>query len=472
MEKQAAGIRKIFFRLLIFCLFINTYFSLYAKNPSWLELSKLKFHKGEEYFFTGTDCPFYIDIPDVKPENVQLNVNKLPDSVSFISSKKEVLMPRYNVDGTLLTPGGTHLVMYLKFEVAGRHRIPYVHMIMNGYYMTPAIGTVEVFENPRFMLPSIEIKFFDSESNEINVRKNQIRLKETEHLNFTIYIKYAVQLNVFTWDLPENSLFNEIKSFDEIHNVNKNKNTNFNPSPIPIATFDWQVLKKGTYELPKFYITATTYNGFDYDLEIPSYRIIVDSLNLKANPADEEKIKILFSYAFTEPLSAQNYTEEIKCTEQDLQALLSFYHYEINSFPLFNKSYKKRIELEKKLGLTQGKSKASKPFLYILITITVITLSVSIILFCVKRKIVAFIVLVFAAVSLVFTGIQMNKVLTETALYKGGAINSIPEKNITSGVRIKEGSCVVVLKKVGDWCYIRCNDTSGWIEKENLIMIK
>ena len=164
--------------------------------------------------------------------------------------------------------------------------------------------------------------------------------------------------------------------------------------------------------------------------------------------------------------------EEIKCTEQDLQALLSYYHDEINSFPFFNKSYKNRIELEKKLGLTQGKSKASKPFFYILITLTVITLAVSIVLFCVKRKIVAFIVLVFAAVSLVFTGIQMNKVFTETALYKGGAINSIPEKNITSGVRIKEGSCVVVLKNVGNWCYIRCNDTSGWIEKENLIMIK
>ena len=51
-------------------------------------------------------------------------------------------------------------------------------------------------------------------------------------------------------------------------------------------------------------------------------------------------------------------------------------------------------------------------------------------------------------------------------------MSPIPEKNILSTVTIQEGSVVYIIRTVGDWMYIRCNNTYGWVLAENIKVIK
>ena len=121
MEKPAAEFRKFFRRLLILFLTVVTCTELFAKSPSWEYIRSLRFKKAQKYTFTQSDSSFYLDIKDVRPENVQVSVNALPEGVSFISSKKEFLMPSEENGGDFET--GTHLVMWFKFSKTGHYRI-------------------------------------------------------------------------------------------------------------------------------------------------------------------------------------------------------------------------------------------------------------------------------------------------------------------------------------------------------------
>ena len=92
MEKSRIKFRKYRQRLLKIILPILVLifsFSTFARTPSWDELRRLRFVQGSDYFFTESDCPFYLDVYDVRPENVQVAVNYLPEDVSFVSSKKK-----------------------------------------------------------------------------------------------------------------------------------------------------------------------------------------------------------------------------------------------------------------------------------------------------------------------------------------------------------------------------------------------
>ena len=81
-----------------------------------------------------TDNSFYVEIEGVTPDSIQLAVNSLPHNVSFISSKKEFLMPSEENGGDFET--GTHLVMWFKFSKTGHYRIRPVDVVGSAFTET------------------------------------------------------------------------------------------------------------------------------------------------------------------------------------------------------------------------------------------------------------------------------------------------------------------------------------------------
>lgn len=475
MEKSRIKFRKYRQRLLkillpILCLSLN--FNVFARTPSWDELRRLRFVQGSDYFFTESDCPFYLDVYDVRPENVQVAVNYLPEDVSFVSSKKEVLMSSSS-NGQYAS--GTRLIVYFKFSKAGRYHLRPVDVVINGGFYRLSFQSVNVFENPKFILPKLSIQFENEKFTPTRRNPNNFTASAGEHIIFTVYVQYAVRVDNFAWTIPENSLFKQIKQYDSLSLIN-NSETEFSPELYPVVSFDWQPLTSGKFELPSIYLQATAYNGSRYDLENSPYIFDVKS-PAQNNAASEnfsfnENQEEIFSYAFEKPYEEELSQNKLSSSQEDLYELLELRQKERRSFPKISKAAKMRVEKENQLGLNSENSEASIPIFWIFVSISIILLIAFVILFIFKRNQLGAVCALLFAIMAASSIIYGSKLTKTYVIYMGGSLSPIPEKNVSSGVNLQSGSLALLVQKAGDWVYIKHNETYGWVLKDNVLVIK
>lgn len=481
MEKSRIKFRKYGQRLLkIFLpiLFANLISSAFARTPSWDELRRLSFVQGSDYFFTESDCPFYLDIYDVRPENVQVAVNYLPENVSFVSSKKEVLMSSSS-NGQYAS--GTRLIVYFKFSKAGRYHLRPVDVVINGGFYRLSFQSVQVFENPKFILPKLSIQFENEKFTPTRRNPNHFSATAGEHIIFTVYVQYAVRVDNFAWTIPENSLFKQIKQYDSLSQINSSQ-AEFSPELYPVVSFDWQPLTSGKFELPSIYLQATAYNGSRYDLENSVYTFDVKSppssarnnasqtnSNLSENQENQEEI---FSYAFEKPYEEELSQNKLICSQDDLYELLELRQKERRSLPKISKAAKMRVEKENQLGLNSENSEASIPLFLIFVSISIILLIAFVILFIFKRNQLGAVCACLFAIMAASSIIYGSKLTKTYVIYMGGTLSPIPEQNVSSGVNLQSGSLAILVQKAGDWVYIKHNETYGWVLKDNILIIK
>lgn len=481
MEKSRIKFRKYGQRLLkIFLpiLFANFISSAFARTPSWDELRRLSFVQGSDYFFTESDCPFYLDIYDVRPENVQVAVNYLPENVSFVSSKKEVLMSSSS-NGQYAS--GTRLIVYFKFSKAGRYHLRPVDVVINGGFYRLSFQSVQVFENPKFILPKLSIQFENEKFTPTRRNPNHFSATAGEHIIFTVYVQYAVRIDNFAWTIPENSLFKQIKQYDSLSQINSSQ-SEFSPELYPVVSFDWQPLTSGKFELPSIYLQATAYNGSRYDLENSVYTFDVKSppssarnnasqtnSNLSENQENQEEI---FSYAFEKPYEEELSQNKLICSQDDLYELLELRQKERRSLPKISKAAKMRVEKENQLGLNSENSEASIPLFLIFVSISIILLIAFVILFIFKRNQLGAVCACLFAIMAASSIIYGSKLTKTYVIYMGGTLSPIPEQNVSSGVNLQSGSLAMLVQKAGDWVYIKHNETYGWVLKDNILIVK
>ncbi|WP_288959177.1 hypothetical protein [uncultured Treponema sp.] len=465
MEKPAAEFREFFRRLLILFLTVVTCTELFAKSPSWEYIRSLRFKKAQKYTFTQSDSSFYLDIKDVRPENVQVSVNALPEGVSFISSKKEFLMPSEENGGDFET--GTHLVMWFKFSKTGHYRIRPVDVVVNGIYYRIPFETVEVFENPKFIEPELSVRF-DTEGIPQNAKR--ISLAAGTHVVFTVYVKYAVRILDFSWNIPEDSVFTEVVRYNT-DAINEKGANEFSTKEYPVATFDWQPLVDGSYSLPQVFVAATAYSGIRFDLALPGIEFKIQPAAPSDKNIPEEKDSA-FAYAFAEPPKNTTAVKTDTGSEKNIESLLALYKRERNEFPLFSDAYNQRRHLEVEMGLNPPGRQLNKPLLVILGIAAVLLLAVSVVLL-VLRKIPAgaalMCVFVLQAVAFLIYGYGFSK---KTALYKGGEFLSIPEENAPRGVPVAAGALVNIRTRAGKWLLVNRGDTFGWVPEDDLFLIQ
>ena len=464
MEKSSARRhRKFRIRLLTLCFFLCTFFASYASAISWEAVQSLRFRKTEKYFFTVTECPFVLDIENVSPEKVSVFVNDVPSNVSFMSAKKETYIPSVTSKNIQT---GTRLLLYFRFEKPGDYQIKPVDVRIDGLYCRIPLEAVSVYENPNLIKPELSVQF-TSPTSLLRAGKN-LTLTLGEHLHFTLYIRYAVQVVHFSWDIPEDSLFIEQKRYEITER--SPRGMDFSPESVPIASFDWEPLKSGSYKMPNFYITATSYSGIKYTVSLPDFSLTVNEQSdfvAKNQNTPEENI---FSKAFISTQEENSKTFE-KPTQEDLKTLVALHKKERKSFPLFNKKIvQERKNFEASFGIIPQKEK-NIPLFILCGLLSLLFFAGSILGAVFKKKKSALCVFFcgfFLAAIFVFLGIGVSK---KTAVFCTEGFRSIPEESIEPTTSIQAGSTIILERKAGSWYLARFYESLGWVNKNEVLLI-
>lgn len=271
---------KALFTVITFlCISLST-FSLHAEA----NLKNLKVLPRSEIFFTKTENCYALELPDIIPARVQLELPELPLGTKFISSKKEEFISDTGSHGTLIT-------LWFNFDYQGETRIPPLPVKIDGKSHYFEFTRTVVYENPALISPVIEVAFKDHKN------ERMIKLCKGESLFFTVSIRYAVQIMNFNWQIPKDSIFTETERFDFANG--KQKITEFTTDSKSLASFEWKILKSGTYPLPRFNINASAFNGQIKRLSLPKeYTVTVTEENYAQNQASYYSQSSLFSNAF------------------------------------------------------------------------------------------------------------------------------------------------------------------------------
>ena len=285
--------KKSFFFLFVFFLSAST--ATFATDFS-AELGKIKISPRSEVFFTQTENCYTLQIPDIPPAKVRVDLPDLPLGTKCTSSKKEETIIENGRRGTLIT-------LWFTFEYSGETHIPplLVHADGNPYYLE--FQQTTVYENPALISPVLEVTFTAPKNPgfQKSEGKKVLKIQKGEEISFTLQARYAIQILEYKWTLPKDSLFEEKQRFDFAKG--KEKISEFTTSAKKLSTFSWKILKSGAYFLPPITIEALSFNGEKKKLTLPQDIIIIvldekyQALE-KNSPAQNQE---LFSSAFMKP---------------------------------------------------------------------------------------------------------------------------------------------------------------------------
>lgn len=474
MAKQTANFRRIGSGLLIKFIFFTLLFALgisvFAQSNvrvSWEYMKSLRVKSSQEFIFSASEGQFYLDIEGVTPENIYFSVERLPDSVSFVSSKKETLLANIS-EGR--EKNGTRIILWFKFSEAGNYKLPALYVKI-GKYSTYSIPfeQVTVYMNPKTISPKVGIQF----ENESFVTKNRkVTVPLGDHIRFTVTLQYAVNMVNFRWALPENSIFQEVTRYPVT--VDGNIGTTFTPDIVPIVTFDWKPLEAGIYTFPQIIVTATGYNGNVIDLSPDEYKFTVKTMSAKKPDEEDSSVEETdeFEYAFYIPY-IDNSDEVVQLIGvENIQQMLEARQNERHGIPFFSSAREERKELEKSLGINEGVDEPSEPMFYILLGLSLLIIVGAIILVIFKKIHMAVFVFVIAVFMSFGTTVHGIRTFTPYALFIGSEVSPIPEENAMSGVTVQPGSRVKIAQRAGDWVYIGYNDTFGWVKEDSICLIR
>lgn len=451
MEKSSAGTGIKFKRLLILlALTVSSVFSFaqdvrsVMKNACVIPTS--------EFCFTEKSCEFNLYIESIEPKYVQFYIDKVPDSVNFLSSQKTS-----DSKGTLIT-------IFFQFKKTGTFKLDPIVVDVKGYRFYVPFKSVIVYENLDTLKPELLVDFSNKLYNRDDIN---ISIAAGDHIRFALNMKYVVQILDFSYELPKNSVFTEVKRYPLADGIPLGNS--FSPEINPVAVFDWQPLEKGTWKLPSVKITATSYNGVRYVIGFPDITVNVTEKIDSTDGTLLEK-KSVFAYAFSEIEPSVTDNEEKTISDEELNFLAQLRKKEINSLP-FSKTSKTRALLEKEAGMEENIREPSIPLLIVLCSLFIILFVFALIKMYRKKYSAA---AIFSGGALIILVLSINlfvRINKKTAIFRGEYLSPVPEQNSSSNVSLKKGSYIQVTKKAGNWVYIKCNETYGWTLEENIIYI-
>ncbi|MBR4599434.1 MAG: hypothetical protein IKO39_05235 [Treponema sp.] len=264
--------------------------------PSKKVLQELKVLPRSEIFFTQMENCYSLEIPDVEPGKVQLDLPELPLGTKFISSKKEEYASE---DGAR----GTQISLWFTFTDSGNTRIPPLFTRINGRIYYFEFEPTYVYENPALISPLAEVLFDRPELLKTDKKTGQktLRVACGEKISFTVALRYGMQVIDFRWKLPKDSIFNETERFDFANG--EEKITEFTTESKKLASFDWQILKEGIYPLPEIAIGTISYSGAKKQVYLPQniFISVSETKNRKTGAEAGGENSGIFESAFEKP---------------------------------------------------------------------------------------------------------------------------------------------------------------------------
>lgn len=466
MEKSAAVTQYNRSRLLKRCAWlfacVLSVFSVSA-DVSQSYISSLEFSPSASYFFTDQECLFTLDITDVQPEDVQVFFDVSADNVQFISSRKSDLILNQNGVERI---AGTSVQLRVQFSKPGTYTIPSVYVrIARREYRIP-FARVTVYQNPQFITPELSVLFSNPK---FDARSNSLSVVAGETVDFTVYVKYALQIVGYSWELPEDALFEELKRYDI--KASSPRGTEFSPDAVPVATFRWRPLTEGEGTFPHIQLRATAYNGSLFDITTPQYSVSVVPASQVQSSVSLPPSESVFAYAFASPPVETLAPVSVGLTGESYKTLYSLRCAERWRFPLTSVTRARRA-LEVSAGLSPDGFEPSVPLFVLFCVLSVLFLAIAVVMFVFKKIPSGAVFIMLMVASAIPAAIEAAYVFSPGALFRGGELCSIPEENGSSGVEIPGGTRVKVKQSAGGWVYIQVAELKGWVEEDRIDFIR
>src|SRR5574344_33615 len=292
MEKQSVGQKRKFCSRLLILLLSAIIFPLPAETLSKAQIRALHVVPQNKNFFTGAECGYTLTLPGIEPSNVQTDMPSVPSGVQFLSSKRDEYI---GSDGNR----GTIVRLWFSFSSAGMYTFDPLSVMIGSRSYHLQFDTVTVYENPKTIMPVLSVRF-DKDVSVTNGNVPVVSVAAGQKIHFTLYLKYAVQVVNFSWELPQNSLFTEVERYEITRG--EPRGNDFSPDEIPVARFEWEPLVAGQCRLPAVHMTVTAYNGSRREPSLPAYDIfVVEQSSAEAhNSIPSPREDSSFAYAFAE----------------------------------------------------------------------------------------------------------------------------------------------------------------------------
>ncbi|MBO7124096.1 MAG: hypothetical protein J6V90_12550 [Treponema sp.] len=443
--------------------------NLYSQNSSalsfsWADAEKLEVLPKDDIFFTNNEAQYILKIPKALPSDVQTELPNFPEGVTFNSSKKSDYITK---EGN----AGTEVDLWFTFRQTGTFTFSPLVIYVKGRRYTIKFKPVEVYENPRTILPRLIVVFDNGETITPDAKKTPtITLESDKAARFTIYLQYALQAQQFAWNIPKDSLFTEIKRYTEKNAPRKS--SDFTTEKVPISYFEWTPFTTGTTSLPEIKMMVTAYSGRSVYLTTPECIVTIVPQKKDAQAKNVGEQDSVYAYAWTENTGDEKTKKAKTSSPLDCAQIARLRSLERRALLALPKIRVQRIEAERAVGIKTSENEANYCLFFILLGANVL-LIVAAILFDIFKKRFEAAVLGVAALGMLFLSIlAANAVLKRYGVIVGGEISPIPEESAITKSAVNGGSRVQIKEETQDWYYIVYNENGGWIKKENLAVIK
>lgn len=451
------GIRLLILStLLFFNIFTGSLSAQTKRNP--IIVNPLDNQK----MYAKEDIKFEISIPKAKSANIQVLNQELPDSIEIKTLRKT----EYFTD-----EGGTLIELWYRFETKGTYKLPILSVMINGIRRYYAFPELIIEDNPANMSPRMVIKFENgySVSSGLPLSDNALFTQELgKAIRFTVYLQYSTQLMQFKWDIPQDSIFTQLKTY-EITEI-KYREKNYTNELIPVADFEWTPLAKGKVKIPEIHFTATAYTGYRTELSSPqAYLEFTQEIN---DAFDSNPEEALFDQAFDTSYQTENLNIYAEITEDNCRSIAKMRSQEKHALIDYFKIKKGRADFEEQFGLPSEESEFNLNLLYFSFASTIFFV-LAFILFLKKRKNIAVIIVsVFLTCSVVLDTYSLVVSSRKYAISKNCHLYSVPESKANSSSEISAGNRVTIKEETDNWYYVELGTISGWCTKDNLILIR
>lgn len=438
-------IKKTIIFLILF-LFCAT--SFFAQTIAPAENQKL---------YTKQDIKFELLIPNAHSGNVQILTPNLPYGVTLKTLRKS---EQYgDVNGTLVE-------LWFNFDKTGTYDLPRLSVLVQNRRKYFYFEEFTISENPANMLPKIVIQFDNGTtitSDDKSSKKALFSTPSGQKISFKVNLQYATQLVQFNWDIPKDSIFSQVKTYD-ITEI-KYREKNYSSELIPVADFEWTPLSKGQNAMPKIKLTATGYSGYRNELSLPEFFINVTKSEEKAQSDESD----MFEQAFTEDSDLTDNEDFREITIDDCNEILELRHKEHSNFFYSSKYKKLRQTKEDVLGLSSNSDEFYLGFLYMSIGFLVIFIFLTVLAILKRKNVLILIFTVFIVISSIGTIYSLSQNSKKYGISAGCTLKSIPEDSATEIGSISIGNRVKILEKAGNWCFVELGTINGWAKSEEVL---
>ena len=455
-------LRASFFAGLLFCGKVHA-----QQRLTYNIIKELSVKPVNQTNFSGADCAFELKIPYIKSDLVQAQIPDLPSGVNFVSLRRS----EYSDEAT--KESGTKIELWLNFADAKTYRMRALHVYINSRLYYLPFEPVVIFENPRNIMPRLVVTFEDgteliSQRHGKTLATAPFTAVSGKPLKFTVSLQYGVQIISYAWTVPKNALLQELEQFE----ITKGtiRSSEFTDEKNPVAVFEWEPLYAGKLTLPEVHILATSYTGTRVDLTLPDtlINVVEGNVSKKNDYSDGESF---FGYAFAKRAEKPKISAKSEVSSEECERIAALRSEERRAIP-FTSKYHLRKQAEQKNGISDGTFEPTYFMLFlalfflilfvVMLVSAVVTGRLSMIITCSG-------LFILALVSVIIAFVQINRTY---AVFKGGSISPVPEKNASASASIESGKRVLVEQKAGNWVFVRYGSSGGWVTDDNIVFIQ